>query len=490
MTKLKLAGGKDAVSATQMQPEFFGKARGRPSEELTPAVITRLAGEADSASDTYIADTVAIGLKVRKAKYDKKRKSAGRLTFVFIGRVRRTDDHKLVNRTLGPARGRGALTIAAARAKAVALRDKLADAVDPLMEQRARLRTLRREEQTERATRKADELLSKWTLAKSAEHFIEWRQTRPEKKLAPKTVSFYRECISYVPDLHDVAVETITTGMIRTAIDVIPTVAKRAKARRALSTVIGHALEQTNSDKFNPVKRLRRGEYAPPAGRRTYLDEDGIVGYVHSCGHIGLVDDQGKKDHATVSEQTVKDYLLLNLLCAPRKTELMRLEWVNVDMQRRCYTVPDTKTHEGYLLPMTEWTAGIFLRRHKQRTKNPYVFPGRLHGKPVTDVRSALAQWFPKGYVLHDSRRTMATHCPALNIVGIRLKHLLHHKSADITEGGYTQAVIETMRVDLQKYHDWILELVEIAAQIERDPGSLDEPMDDSPTVFYPGVKQ
>lgn len=452
------------------EPQGF---KGRPPEEITKALIDRLAREPGSAKDTYIQDTEVPGFKVRKKKHN------GAISFVFIGRVR-GGEHQIVNRTIGLARGKGAMTLTAARAKAVKLRDKLSEGIDPLQEQRARELEQRGKAEADKAKRKEDDRLSKWTVGFALEDFLTWRQSRPEGKLRSKSVSFYREAIGYVPSLAKLSVERLTVDAVRQAIDQVPTVAKRAKARRALSKVVGHALMRSGSDKANPVKRLSRGEYAPPKPRTTYLQEEQIVELVE-----GVTD---RKKLRSALQQTQRDYILLNLLCAPRKEELMRLEWANVDLDRGCYTVPDSKTHEGYMLPLTRWTEQIFRRRYEARGNSAHVFPGRIKGKPLTDVRKVLADTFGQGYKLHDSRRTMASHCPSLGIIGIRLKHLLHHKTSDITEGGYTQAIIATMRADLTKYHEWIEDTCRFYAAAKLDPGLLKPEEPDEPPRHWPGA--
>lgn len=427
------------VGGTEFQPKKERQGfRGREAVEITPVLIKAFATEQRSSSELYIADSVEQGLKLRKEPRN------GRITFVYIGRVRGAEGtlkNKLKKFTFGVAYGKGSKSIAKARSWASEIRDQLKEGIDPTAERRVREAAAEAAESVRGRNAKA----RLWTVQYSLDQFLEYRATRAERKLKPKSASFYRESIGYLPTLQSLSVESLTVDMVTAAIDAVPTIATRSKAKRALSTVVNYGLGKLGSDKANPVERLARGTYAPPKARRTYLTAEKLPLFMESA--------------FLIKDETDRDYVLLNLLCAPRKDELRLLKWDAVDFDKRCYSVADTKTGEGYMLPFTPWTEQIFKRRWNTRGKNPHVFPGDAGGASATvykAMREAVAGTVNASYKFHDSRRTLATVCVELGITGERKKHLLHHKSSDITEGGYTQAVLETMRRDLSAYHEWL----------------------------------
>ncbi|WP_028080520.1 Arm DNA-binding domain-containing protein [Solimonas soli] len=161
---LKLVVNNDEAAIVEPEPA--------PAEEITKATIDRLAKRPKSERDEYVQDTEVPGFKLRRTRQ-------GTIVFFFHGRVRGgegTTKGKLVKRTIGRAKGKGAISVAKARAEAVALRDALAKGVDPAEELRAKADAA----EAKQREREQQKVLSTWTPAYALTHMLEWRASRPD----------------------------------------------------------------------------------------------------------------------------------------------------------------------------------------------------------------------------------------------------------------------------------------------------------------------
>lgn len=125
---------------------------------------------------------------------------------------------------------------------------------------------------------------------------------------------------------------------------------------------------------------------------------------------------KGVKPHSGV----LIDYYLLVLLWGTRKTETALLRWSEVDFGRKVIELAPETTKAGALavVPMTEWAEAIlrarkaFNERWRPDDPSPYVFPSRIHGKPISTPQGVLAQLAELTGLrvrTHDLRHTLAT---------------------------------------------------------------------------------
>ena len=114
------------------------------------------------------------------------------------------------------------------------------------------------------------------------------------------------------------------------------------------------------------------------------------------------------------------DYYLVVLIIGTRKTETALLRWSDVDFEKRLIRLDEENTKSGALgvVPMTEWVEQIlrarraFNERWRPDHPSPYVFPSRIHGKPISNPGGVLTQLQELTGLkvrTHDLRHTMAT---------------------------------------------------------------------------------
>ena len=479
---LKLVVNRDAVRTAE---------RGEAPEEITKATIDRLAKRPVSGRDEYIQDADLPGFKLRRTRQ-------GTIVFLFHGRVRNGEGDtkgKLVKRTLGRAKGKGAISISKARAEAVALRDATAKGIDPTEQ----LKAADEATQAAKRQREREATIREWTPAFALEHMLRCCVER-KLPLRPETIEFYQRGIGYLGKLANVPIVDMQAEDIRKALAKVGGVAKPSKAKRALSGVISHAIKELNLNIANPVNRLSRGEFKAPEPRTSYIREADIGGFIRKVGAINIPDKPRESARA-------RNYILLTLLYGTRKEELMRMRWDWIDWESGTFTIPATVTKQkrAHRLPLTKWTRAILEARKAANVRgSAYVFPGDKRGlnpetkepidQPVTNIRRSLISAVGEGFKLHDLRRTLTTHCASLGIHGSRMKAIVGHAKADVTEN-YDQREIEQVRRDLTTYHDWLEVRFEtwrpagVAAEMmEAAFGDMEAIEPPQPAKCWPGV--
>ena len=86
----------------------------------------------------------------------------------------------------------------------------------------------------------------------------------------------------------------------------------------------------------------------------------------------------------------MRAFFVLALLLGTRRSELLRAEWENVDLDRGGIRLPNTKAGNDHDLPLSREAVTI-LRNLPRLLGNPYVFPSPVEpGKPMRDVKR---QW-------------------------------------------------------------------------------------------------
>lgn len=126
----------------------------------------------------------------------------------------------------------------------------------------------------------------------------------------------------------------------------------------------------------------------------------------------------------------------LLILTGARLGEILGLRWEQIDWQRGLAQLSDSKTGEKslYLSP----AAIEVLRGLARQQDNPYVLPGRHHGKPLMNPHKPWArlchQAEIEGVRLHDLRHTYASMGVALGLSLPILGKLLGHQQAATTQ--------------------------------------------------------
>jgi integrase len=175
------------------------------------------------------------------------------------------------------------------------------------------------------------------------------------------------------------------------------------KANRALelaAAMFGYAeLRGFREEGTNPCRRIKKFQ---AKARERYLSMDELS----SLGAV-LAEVEMTQEEASGAINAIR--LLVFSGC--RRNEVLSLRWADVDFERSCLRLPDTKTGSRTVLLNSE--AVSVLRGCKRILGNPHVFPGKKKGKHLVNLQKPWARIRAKAGLqdvrIHDLRHTYAS---------------------------------------------------------------------------------
>lgn len=160
------------------------------------------------------------------------------------------------------------------------------------------------------------------------------------------------------------------------------------------------------------------------------------------ASHVEKPDPKNERDRIASVEEwakitaTVAPHLLRFLTVAyavgPRKGELLKLEWPDVDMRRREFTLRKTKNGETRVVPMTLDVVDAFAELHKERrldTPRVFLYNGKPWKNPRTAFAAACRRAGITGLRLHDLRHCAATNLRRAGVDTMTAMKIIGHKS-------------------------------------------------------------
>lgn len=155
------------------------------------------------------------------------------------------------------------------------------------------------------------------------------------------------------------------------------------------------------------------------------------------------------------------------LLTGLRRGEASRLQWSDVDLTARLFTVRDTKNGTDHTLPLSDYALEILLERQRDAeledltpAQRRYVFPGGGRAGYLVEPKKLIARVREASgvsFTPHDLRRTFVSIAEELDIPAYALKRLLNHKMRNDVTAGYIVTDVERLRAPMQKITDYML---------------------------------
>lgn len=156
--------------------------------------------------------------------------------------------------------------------------------------------------------------------------------------------------------------------------------------------------------------------------------------------------------------------LLVASLTGLRKSEILSLEWKDIDLTNDVILIEKTKNGDGLELPISPYLKKVLLCQ-KGQVKAGFVFPSPGHGR-VSEPKKVIADLsklanVPFGY--HDLRRTFATIANEAGVSAYTMKRLLNHRTqrSDVTSG-YLCLTAEQLRDSSALVETCILEVARV----------------------------
>jgi integrase len=154
----------------------------------------------------------------------------------------------------------------------------------------------------------------------------------------------------------------------------------------------------------------------------------------------------------------------LLILTAQRRGEVAQMQWPQVELNARVWTIPANVSKNGreHVLPLSD--AAMEVLQSVPRLNDTFVFPARGNDeaivsgftKPKRRLEAAIGA---DDWTLHDLRRTAATHLARLGTPPHVIERILNHVSGSFAgvAGVYNRhAYIEEMRAALQRWGEWL----------------------------------
>lgn len=387
---------------------------------LTKAALDKLKAPADKAQIFYRDDKLK-GFALRIT-------ANGIKSFV----VEKLIQGKVKRITLGRY---GALTVEQARKEAQKFLGKIASGIDPIAEKQS----------------------AKSKIITLNEVFEDYLKSR--KSLKPKTLYDYKRVLrtafanyrhkpllsitkDKVIKLHTILGEEHGEAYANLAMRVL----------RALFNFAAAQYEDAQGRSFileNPVKRLSQTR----AWYRVERRQSYIKSYELAPWYQAVVQ---------LTNETLRDYLLLVLFTGLRRQEAAQLTWEQIDLRAKTLTIIDTKNNQKHTLPLSTFIVDLLSQRQKN-TSNQYVFPGTGKSGYIIEPRKQTAKVIEATgiyFTIHDLRRTFITVAESLDIPAYALKRLLNHKMNNDVTAGYIVTDVERLRKPMQLITDYILSVI------------------------------
>ena len=139
----------------------------------------------------------------------------------------------------------------------------------------------------------------------------------------------------------------------------------------------------------------------------------------------------------TEPDPTFRDFFLLALLTGARRGNLQSMRCEDVNLERRTWRIPDTKSGDALTLPLSEAAVDVLKSRMADNGSSPWVFPGRGQAGHLVEPKSAWDRLIKRAGIkdlrLHDLRRTLGSWQAAAGSSLLVIGKSLGHKQQSTT---------------------------------------------------------
>lgn len=170
---------------------------------------------------------------------------------------------------------------------------------------------------------------------------------------------------------------------------------------------------------------------------------------------------------AAEQNDTVRDYIILSLLTGARKSNVLAIQWEEINFSLAEWHIKETKNGESHVIPLTNAAIEI-LQERKRGSQSPFVFPGKGKTGHLMDPKKSWKRILKQADIvdlrLHDLRRTLGSWMGTVGATTAIIGKTLAHKSVEATKV-YERIDIDPVREFITLANDAIFK----AAYGERD---------------------
>jgi len=156
--------------------------------------------------------------------------------------------------------------------------------------------------------------------------------------------------------------------------------------------------------------------------------------------------------------RTLADAVTFLMLTGARFSEMGPLAWEQVNIEEKCWTLPDPKNRKPVTFPLSNAALDILLNRPQD---SKFLFPARTQTGHVGETRNTLkkvSKAINIHITAHDLRRTFRAVAGECGIDFWKTKLLMGHKiSGDVTITHYTETDdLRYLSPEINIIGDWI----------------------------------
>lgn len=301
-----------------------------------------------------------------------------------------------------------------------------------------------------------------WTLAAALEAYC----TTYEGKRSETTIANYKQYLkTHLNNWAETPLTKLTEEDVLHRHKELRETATNVTANQAmsvLSSLYTFSMKHPASLQFvasNPVKVLRRMEQIKPAEPRTrIISEAELPGWFSNIRKF---------------EAPMRDVLVFMLLTGVRGGAATTLEWRNVDLEARSFSI-ENKGHirnggKRLVLPITDYVLTL-LKQRKENAVNQYVF----NAVNTPHVYFQYQKWHRRlkefgiaRFSPHALRHTYTTAAAEVCPEAVRKRLLGHGGKSDVTQHHYTHIPVERLLPWAQEVENAILQMAKLKPKPE-----------------------
>ncbi len=148
----------------------------------------------------------------------------------------------------------------------------------------------------------------------------------------------------------------------------------------------------------------------------------------------------GKEEDMLLEESAkhLKPIILTALNTGMRLSEILNLQWTQIDFRAGRIRVEKTKSGKMRFIPINDVLHEEFLKLRNRNSQNPYVFFNPKTGKPLTTIKTAFnaacRRAKIKGLWFHDLRHTFGSRLEERRVDIETIRDLMGHYSITVTQ--------------------------------------------------------
>lgn len=194
----------------------------------------------------------------------------------------------------------------------------------------------------------------------------------------------------------------------------------------ALSHAFSIAVKEWGWLDDSPMRKVTKPK--EPRGRVRFLSDDERNRLLEACKNI--------------KSTCLYDIVVVALATGMRMGEILTLQWDQVDINRRCITLMQTKNGEIRVVPLVGHALEVVTERKRSRNNdNPYLFPapsGRIKEPKPIEIRhsweKAVRLAKIEDFRFHDLRHSTASYLAMNGATSAEIAEVLGHKTLQMVK--------------------------------------------------------